>query len=210
MGPESAYDVLFRKLRMHSIINTEDEDRVRQTPHRLRHLQPGEEICQQGDAAEVSVVVMTGMVGRYHTLEGGRRQYLSVHLPGDWPDAQTLYLRRMDHSICTLGPASVATFKHEHLHEQLKRGPSFAQAIWRETLVDAALLREAITNNSARRGYARLAHFFSETFYRARRVRLVKDNEMSLPLTQAQVGETWACRSSWSIATCGACASAVR
>lgn len=72
----------------------------------------------------------------------------------------------------------------------LGRRPSVGIALWRETLLDAAIFREAITNNSARPMSTRMAHLFCELFYRARSSQLNKGNRCSIPLTLVQLGET--------------------
>jgi len=36
------------------------------------------------------------------TMENGQRQILSLYIPGDIPDLQSLYLHRMDHDLITL------------------------------------------------------------------------------------------------------------
>jgi CRP-like cAMP-binding protein len=65
-------------------------------------------------------------------------------------------------------------------------------AIWRETLIDAAIFRSTVVNNSARPPLARAAHFFCEQYYRARTL-LGRRSEVGscyLPLSQAQLGDT--------------------
>jgi CRP-like cAMP-binding protein len=76
--------------------------------------------------------------------------------------------------------------------ESLRTTPSLGIAIWRETLLDAAIFREAITNNSARLKPARMAHLFCELFYRARLSQLNRGNRCSIALTLPQLGETLA------------------
>ena len=132
---------------------------------------------------------MEGMMGRYHMLESGTRQYLSIHFPGDWPDAQGLFIDRMDHSVCALGRAAVCAIPHDQLIATFRERPAFGFAVWRETLIDAAIFREAITNIGSRAGVSRMAHFLCEVFYRARAIGLVKGTACALPLTQTQVGE---------------------
>lgn len=68
--------------------------------------------------------------------------------------------------------------------------PKVSYAIWRETLIDAAIFREAITNNSARSGPIRLAHLFCELFYRSRASGLVPGDVCYLSLSLPQLGET--------------------
>jgi CRP-like cAMP-binding protein len=182
-------DVILRKLAKHSRLETADIAALRQLSCHLRELEPGEDFICQGDKPRASAIVMEGMVGRYHTLRSGGRQYLSVHLPGDWPDAQGLFLERMDHSVCALGPASLCAVPHADLIKVFRARPAINFAVWRETLIDAAIFREAITNNGSRQGVERIAHFFCEVYHRAKAIGLVEDSVCSLPLSQTQLGE---------------------
>jgi CRP-like cAMP-binding protein len=185
------HDVLVRKLKTHSELSAEDEAGLRALPHRTREFGPDEDLVRQGDVPRVAVMVIEGELARYHTLTSGKRQYLSFHLAGDWPDVQAIFLDRLDHSICALNHGvCVAVFQHDHLRALIARSASIVHALWRETLIDAGIFRAAITNNSARSGQARMAHFFCEIFYRARQAELVRDQTTALPLHQGQLGET--------------------
>jgi CRP-like cAMP-binding protein len=187
----SVHDILLRKLRVHSEITAEDDVALRALGYRIRELEADEDLVRQGDVPQVAVMVVEGELARYHTLYGGKRQYLSLHLAGDWPDVQAIFLRRLDHSLCALNHgAVVAVFQHDHLRALIARSPTIVQTLWRETLIDAAIFRAAITNNSARNAKARMAHFFCEIFYRARRAELVHDQMTALPMHQGQLGET--------------------
>lgn len=182
--------ILTTKLKEHSRLSSEDVTEIRGFSHTLRELSPNEDFIRQGDDPDVSAVVMSGWVARYHLLPNGPRQYLSFHMTGDWPDAQTLFLDRMDHSVCALGPALVACIPHKEIIRAFERRPTVGFAIWRETLIDAAIFREAITNNGARTKLARMAHLFCELFYRARASGLTRDDMLDVPVSLTQLGET--------------------
>jgi CRP-like cAMP-binding protein len=182
--------ILIAKLKEHSRLSTEDLAEIRSFSHSFRELAPNEDFIRQGDDPRVSAVVVSGWVARYHLLPNGLRQYLSFHMAGDWPDAQALFLDRMDHAVCAIGPAVVASVPHKEITTAFERRPLIGFAIWRETLIDAAIFREAITNNSARSKPARMAHLFCELFYRARASMLGRDNELDLPISLSQLGET--------------------
>jgi CRP-like cAMP-binding protein len=184
-----AHDVILRKLSEHSSLHPLDETALRAVAMRTRRLRPNEDLILEGDEPEVAAVVIEGLVARYHALASGKRQYLSFHLPGDLPDLQTLFLEQMDHAVCAVGRAQVALIAHEDLIQLFKRQPSIGFAMWRETLIDAAIFREAITNNSSRPPRTRMAHLFCELFYRARTVGLVKAGSLHLPLHQGQLGD---------------------
>ena len=183
------HDVLIKKLKEHSTLSGPEITAIRRLPHTQRTLSSQEDIVRQGDRPKVSVVVLNGMVARYHTLRGGGRQYLSLHIAGDMPDAQALFLERMDHAVCAMDDAVVALVPHTALLKLFEERPAVGFAIWRETLIDAAIFREAITNNGARPLQMRLAHFLCEQYYRARTSGLVKSGSCNLPLTQTQIGE---------------------
>jgi len=181
--------IVTNKLKEHSRLSSDDIAEIRSFSYGQRELADQEDLIRQGDEPDKSVVVIAGWVARYHLLPSGARQYLSFHLPGDWPDAQALFLDRMDHAVCATGPAIVASIPHKELTRAIARRPGLGFAIWRETLIDAAIFREAITNNSARGKPARMAHLFCELYYRARALGHVRDGQMQLPLSLVQLGE---------------------
>jgi CRP-like cAMP-binding protein len=184
-----AVRIVTTKLKEHSRLSSEDIAEIRRFSFSPRELADHEDLIRQGDEPDRSVVVLSGWLARYHLLPSGARQYLSFHMPGDWPDAQALFLDRMDHAVCAIGPAAVASIPHKELIRTTTRRPAVGFAIWRETLIDAAIFREAITNNSARAKPARMAHLFCELFYRARALGHVHDETLKLPVSLIQLGE---------------------
>lgn len=182
-------DVVVRKLQEHSNLSDADIEGIRRLPARERRLMPAEDVIRQGDRPTAAVVVLEGMLARYHGRRAGGRQYLSLHIRGDMPDAQGLFLDRMDHGVCALDHATVLLLRHRELVALTTRRPSVGIAIWRETLIDAAIFREAITNNSGRTLETRLAHLFCEQYYRALGSGCAERGSTRLPLTQTQLGE---------------------
>ncbi|MEA2883571.1 MAG: hypothetical protein QOH32_2827 [Bradyrhizobium sp.] len=185
-----AHRRLIRKLREHSRLAGEDLAEINALGYALRELKPDEDLIRQGDDPDVSALVLSGMVARYHLLPNGSRQYLSFHMAGDMPDAQALFVAKMDHAVCAIGPALAALIPHRDLIAAFDRRPSLGFAIWRETLIDAAIFREAITNNSARSMEARMSHLFCELLYRARVSGLTDDLAVPFSVSLVQLGET--------------------
>ena len=166
-----------------------DETAIRALRVRSHALDAGEDVVRQGDRPDVAVIVLRGMLARYHTLEGGERQYISLHIAGDMPDVQSLLLEMTDHSLCAVDAAEIGVIAHDELHHLFLRRPGLCFAFWRITLIDAAIFRQAVTNNSARPQTARLAHLLCEQYYRAREAGLAPDRTASLPMTQTQIGQ---------------------
>ncbi len=187
--PDPAADILARKLKEHSRLSGDDVAALERLTYHRRSLQPNEDFIRQGDRPDVAALVITGMVARYHLLKNGGRQYLSFNIKGDLPDAQSLFLERMDHAVCAVDKVELALMPHKEITRIFERRPPVGFAIWRETLIDAAILRETITNNSGRPTRTRMAHLFCELFYRARAGGLTETNSCSVPLSQIQIGE---------------------
>jgi CRP-like cAMP-binding protein len=185
----SISDLLVAKTAQHGTLTTADETAIRTIRAHIKVLAPGEDIVCQGDRPEVSVFVLSGMLARYHTLPSGDRQYLSFHIKGDLPDVQALFIGIMDHSLCALDQAEIAVLPHDQVLDVCFKRPGVGFAFWRLTLVDAAIFRQAITNNGIRSHVTRLAHFFCEHYFRAREAGLEKDRSCSLPLTQHELGQ---------------------
>lgn len=186
---DPAADILARKLKEHSRLTGDDVTELERLTYHRRSLQANEDFIRQGDQPDVAALVLAGMVARYHLLKNGGRQYLSFHIQGDLPDAQSLFLDRMDHAVCAVGEAELALMPHKEITRIFERRPSVGFALWRETLIDAAIFRETITNNSGRPTRTRMAHLFCELYYRARASGLTEDYSCHVPLSQIQIGE---------------------
>jgi CRP-like cAMP-binding protein len=182
-------NLLVETLARHSSLTNADERAMRRLHPRVRHLDRSADIVRQGDRPRYAVMVISGMLARYHTRASGERQYLSLHIAGDLPDLQSLFLGIMDHSVCALDEAYIACFPHAEILSLVKRTPSAALALWRHTLIDAAIFRQSITSLGRRGAAARVAHLFCEQFTRARAVGSAAAWSCPFPLSQSQIGQ---------------------
>jgi CRP-like cAMP-binding protein len=186
---QSVSDLLVAKVAQHATMSEGDEAALRNLPFETKNVNPEEDIVSQGERPDRAVFVLWGMLGRYHTLPDGHRQYLSFHISADMPDVQSLSLAVMDHSLCAIDHAKIATFQHGLLIQLILKRPGLGFGLWRITLIDAAIFRQAITNNSARGPTERLAHFCCEQFFRAREAGINEGMVCDLPLNQTQLGQ---------------------
>jgi CRP-like cAMP-binding protein len=74
----------------------------------------------------------------------------------------------------------------------VQRHSGLASALWRDTLIDAAIYREWIANVGARSAYQRAAHLLCEVFYKMQAVGLASSDGCHFPLTQQEMGEAMA------------------
>jgi CRP-like cAMP-binding protein len=184
-----AVELLEQTLSRHSNLSSADERAINKLHPRVTNVSRGVDIVRQGDHPHVALMVISGMLARYHTTMDGERQYLSLHISGDLPDLQSLFLGVMDHSLCALNDAQIASFPHSEILSLLRRTPSAALAFWRHTLIDAAIFRQGITRNSTRSAVSRVANLFCEQFTRARIVGAASGWSCPFPLRQTQIGQ---------------------
>jgi CRP-like cAMP-binding protein len=148
-----------------------------------------QDIVHHGDQPSNCNLLLEGMVCRYKVLRSGKRQILSFQFPGDIFDAQSFVLDVMDHAIATLTPCVVALIPHATMRELTETYPRIARAIWKDTLVDAAVFREWLTSVGRRPAYERIAHLMCEVYVRLEMVGLAKDGAVDWPITQAEIGD---------------------
>jgi CRP-like cAMP-binding protein len=154
-----------------------------------RDLKSGQDIARDHDRPSQCCLILEGYAFRYKMLDEGKRQILSFHLPGDIPDLQSIHLRVMDHSVATLGPCRVAFVPHEVLRPFLHAHPRIADALWRDTLIDAAIFREWVVNLGRRQAYGRIAHLLCEVLMRVKAIGLTDTNSIDMPVTQEQLAD---------------------
>ena len=123
-------DILAKKLKEHSRLTAEDVAELSRLTYHRRLLRPNEDLVRQGDRPDVAALVLRGMVARYHLLKSGGRQYLSFHIKGDLPDAQSLFLDQMDHAVCAIGEVELALMPHKEVTRVFERRPAVGFASW--------------------------------------------------------------------------------
>jgi len=149
----------------------------------------GEDIGSEGDRCDSARIFLSGWACRYKTLEDGRRQILSLVLPGDICDAHIYLLPTMDHSLAALTPATYVELDAMAFERLLLSDKSLAEAFHCETLVAGAIQREWAINLGRRVALERVAHLFCEIVERLRPVGMVDGNSCLMPVTQMDLAD---------------------
>jgi CRP-like cAMP-binding protein len=180
---------LVRRLRITSGISDDDVSEILALPIAVRQFPAEQAVVSDGQVATECCLIADGFCVRSKTLADGRRQILSIHIPGEIPDLMSLFLHVMDHDLTTLTPCTLGFINHETLRKLHYRRPNVAEIFWRDTLIDAAMFREWIVNVGQRPAPARLAHVMTELRERLKMVGRAVGNSFEMPLTQEQIGE---------------------
>ena len=180
---------LVQRLRASIGAGQDDLRALEALPHTVRNYRENQTVLRDGDRPSECCLIVEGFCVRSKTIADGKRQILSIHIPGDLPDLQTLQLATMDHDLMALSNCTLAFIAHAAIRDIIRLRPSVGDIFWRDTLVDAAVFREWIVNVGQRAAHNRLAHIIVELRERLRMIGRVTGNAFEMPLTQEQIGE---------------------
>ncbi|WP_129794378.1 Crp/Fnr family transcriptional regulator [Sphingosinicella sp. CPCC 101087] len=186
----AARNPLIRRLERITKLSEDDRNAIIDVSRATRDVGAHRDIISEGDQPDNVHLMLRGWAARYKMLPGGARQITAYLIPGDFCDLHVTILRKMDHGITALTPATVAYISREHIRELTEQRPALTRALWWATLVNEGVLREWIVSIGRRDAYERLAHLLCELHSRMRMIGLAVDETFDLPLTQEQLADT--------------------
>ncbi|MFN4099565.1 MAG: Crp/Fnr family transcriptional regulator [Pararhodobacter sp.] len=145
-------------------------------------------VLERGDVVSRSTLLIEGFVARVIN-GGGKRHIVALHVPGDFVDLHAFALKRLDHSIVSIGPVMVGYTTHRQVEEVMQKEPHLARMLWFSTLLDAAMHREWILKLEHLSADGRLAHLIAEIWQRLDFVGLADPSGFSFPLTQQELAD---------------------
>ena len=180
---------LARSLQQYDDLSPQELDALAALPARGKSFRSREEFVREGDRPTQSCVLVRGMAVRVRTLRSGKRQVTDLHVPGDFVDLHSLFLKRMDHSVAALGDCEVAFIAHEPLRRLMEEYPHLSRLFSTMIAIDAAIDRSTITCLGARPDLDHMAYFLCELFTRLKARGLTEGNTLQFLATQAELGE---------------------
>ena len=180
---------LLRRLNTVSGLDDADIAAIRALPINVRHWEAGRTIVSDGERPTDCCLVIEGFCVRAKTILDGQRQILSIHIPGEIPDLQSLHLHRMDHDLIAVAPSTLGFISHTSMRALTRTNPNIAEVLWRDTLIDSAIFREWIVNVGQRPAASRLAHTVVELRRRLAVIGREAGDTFEMPLTQEQISE---------------------
>jgi CRP-like cAMP-binding protein len=180
---------IIRKIETFTALSEEEKQALVSAIGPAKDIGADEDIVFDGDRPSHCCVILEGFACRYKLLEDGRRQIMSFHIAGDIVDLHALLLQEMDHSVGTLTPCKIACIPHSALLDIIERYPRIARALWRDTLIDAAVFREWMVGLGRRSSYGRVARLLCEVYVRCEAVGLAVDYRYPFPVTQTELGD---------------------
>ncbi|WP_265561647.1 Crp/Fnr family transcriptional regulator [Sphingomicrobium arenosum] len=146
-------------------------------------------LVKRGEKIDKSYYLVDGFMIRYLQDRGGYRQSAGIQVAGDWVDLHSFPMKRLDHDVATLGPVTLAVFKHEQLEKLIGAHPRLARIMWFSTLLDAAMHREWVFRLGRLNAEGRIAHLICELARRLEFVGRFDGEYLDVPLHQADYAE---------------------
>ncbi len=184
-----SFDPFFAMVSVRDDLSQEERSTILASAADLRTFEAGEDIVCQGDRPSVSTLVVSGMTGRYSTVEDGGRQITGLHIAGDFVDLHSFPLQVMDHSVTAITFCEVVTFPHTGLLAVTETFPHLTRVLWLLTLLDGSIHRQWMVTKGRLTAEEQMAHLFCEQFVRAQMAGLATAQEYPFPLTQIQFGD---------------------
>jgi CRP-like cAMP-binding protein len=186
---QARHNPLIRKLESIFVLTDQERHALENVPMQVTVIRANQDIVREGDHPSRCCLILDGFACTYKVTAEGRRQIVAFSIPGDIADLQSLHLNVLDNSVATITACGVGFITHEALRDLCTSYPRITAAFWRDTLVDASIFREWMTNVARREGSSRMAHVLCELLVRLRAVGLVEDHVCELPITQTEFAD---------------------
>ena len=189
LSSEPALSLFLKRLLTHSDLNDEECAAVAALPTSQMDVRANHDFVRLGEAVEYACLVERGLVGRSGQTEDGKRQFVSVHVPGEMVDLHSLMVPQADAALNALTHSTVFRVPHSALREVRLLYPAVAGAFWRDCVVQAGIVAQWLVNVGRRDARSRLAHLLCEMALRYARIGGQPANGYELPMTQEQLAD---------------------
>ncbi len=180
---------LIDKLGVYFTLSAAETEAVRELHASKRRFDRHRDIIAQGHPYLGVFILCSGFVWRYKILPDGKRQVLSLGLPGDLIGFPACFFEKAVNATASLTDTVVATVPFKVLHDLFARFPRIATALFWAVAGEAAIYGERLVDVGRRSAYERLAHLVLELLVRLRAIGLVEQMTYTLPLTQELIAD---------------------
>ncbi len=180
---------LIRRWERRSPLSEDDRGAIRSLPCTKRIFEKDAYLVRDGDVSRDCGLLLAGFAYRQKLVRDGRRQIISIHIPGEFVDLQNCLLGEADHNVQSLNRAEVAMIPKAALTELADSRPAVGKAMWLDTLIDSSIFREWVVNVGRRDARTRIAHLLCELAMRLEASGVGDSRSYEFPLTQEQLAD---------------------
>lgn len=159
------------------------------TAIRRRTVRAREDLLCQGASSDMLHVVVQGWAYRQKILRDGRRQIVSLLVPGDVCNLDTLMFDRSDLDVRMLTDGVVLSFTREMASKLGAEHPGIVQAFTWLGCIDTALISQQAVRLGRQSARERIAHLFCELAVRLGHAQDRGEVSFGLPLKQEHIAD---------------------
>ena len=187
LGPGSP-DVVRLVVKLRSLgLDSDDDGRAFVSLFKCtRAIRRGDEIVQMGNSQKILTVMLSGVACRYRITENGRRHIFAFQYPGDFCDYCRYVMPQRDDAVAALTDCLVAVIPHKDFERIIERHPQISLAFWRNTVLEARIFEERVSNGTQRPAIERIANLLCEQIFRLEAAGLLSD---VVPLMQIDLAD---------------------
>ena len=146
-------------------------------------------IYKQGESSEDVFVICQGWAARFIQLSDGRRQILSVLLPGDLFCTASLFREKLQFSVQAVTEARFCRFARAHLKRRVIANPDILEAVGEVCAVEQQDMDELSTDLGRRTAEERVAHLIVRLVERLSSRAVGRDHRYPFPLRQRHIAD---------------------
>lgn len=180
---------LARRWSKRAPLTHEDREAVLSLPFRRETFGKDAYLVREGQHSGECTLMLRGFAYRQKLLRDGGRQIINFLLPSDFVDLQASVLGTADHNVQSLNRSEAAIIPRTALVELSEARPAVRLAMWIDTLIDGAIVREWVVNVGRRDSRARIAHLLCEIAVRLQGAGAAGGDMFDFPVTQEQLAD---------------------
>lgn len=188
----SAMEVFLSKLLAHSVLSEEEREEIAALPAMRVEVPVNRDLVRLGETVDHACLVERGLMGRFGQTKDGKRQFVSLHIPGEMPDLRSLMVPEANVSLNALTKSTVLRVPHGPLRDLEERYPAIAAAFSRDCVLQGEIVAQWLVNVGRRDSRTRMAHLLCEMAMRYGQPSPSPTSRYELPMTQEQLGDALA------------------
>ena len=153
-----------------------------------RRLAPKSEVVQKQSHSSF-YFILEGWAANCKYLSDGRRQILSLYLPGDVCNLSSIVSSQTDYEIVGITPCLVSSLSTDRVKGFAESGTAARDLLWRLMRRESAISLQWLYSIGRRSTRESLAHLLCEMHDRLQHVGFADNFSFTMPLTQQELGD---------------------
>lgn len=150
------------RLTSRSILTRDEQDAILGLNCHAAHVRANHDFVGLGETVDHASVIVAGLVGRFDQNADGGRQITAIHVPGDMANLHSVVQPQATSALQALSAGTILRVPHSAIRRAAGRHPALAEALWRDCMVDGAILSQWVVNVGRRDARSRIAHLLCE------------------------------------------------